>query len=345
MIVHSRFLSSLATVQRTRMLPVPGTVLRRVGERVMADTVVAQAEQHMGYRLLDLQSMLGKPVSDARRVLVKKRGEVVTAGEVLARTGGLFKAECTSPVTGTVLDARGSKVLIEVSPQRVELAAVYPGTVVRLIPDRGVVIEVSGAVVQGVWGTGKPVYARIQTVAPDGETPLRAEQITMSQMGMVLLGGRTLDLACIEQAVQVKVAGFIVGSVSGELIPALEASSLSVLVTEGVGSLGMGGRTFELLAAYDGREVCLNPQADLPEVVAPLPNDQRVKGSEDTHVLRVGSRVRAVRAPYQALTGEVVSLPSYKRRIESGILTRGAWVDLEIVGRAFVPLDNLEVII
>jgi len=344
-IVHSRFLSSLATVQRVRMLPVPGTVLRRVGDRVAAETVVAQAEQDMGYRLLDLAEMLGKPVSDARRVLVKKRGETVEAGEVLARTGGLLKAECVSPVTGTLLDARGSKVLVQIAPLHIDLTAFYPGTVVKVIPDRGVVIEVTGAVIQGVWGIGKLLRASIQVAASNGETPLQVGQITLNQMGTILLGGRTLDRAAIEQVVQTKIAGVVVGSISSELMPAIEASSLSVLVTDGIGSVGMNARTFELLRSYDGREVCLNPQANPPEIVVPLPPDTRTEGSRDAHTLQVGSRVRAVRAPYQSLIGTVVSLPVHKRRIESGVLVRGAWVDLEVVGRVFVPLDNLEVII
>ncbi|MBN1933216.1 MAG: hypothetical protein JW934_01055 [Anaerolineae bacterium] len=345
MISHSRFLSSLATIRRTRTLPVAGTVLRRVGDKVAADIVVAEADQRMGYRLLDLQVMLGKPVSDARKVLVKQqRGASIEAGEVLARTGLWRKAECVSPVTGTILDARGGKVLIEVAPQHVQLTAFYPGTVIRVLPDRGVVLDVTGAVIQGVWGTGGPFRARIHVGAPDGETPLQVGQISPNQMGTILLGGRTLDRAAVEQAVEAKIAGVVVGSISSELVPVIEATSLAVIVTEGLGGVGMNARTFELLRSYAGREVCFNPQSDAPEIVVPLPADARADGDREAQTLRVGTQVRALRSPYLALTGAVVSLPPNPRRIESGILAMGAWVDMEIVGKVFVPLDNLEIV-
>lgn len=345
MISHLRFLSSLATIQRTRTLPVPGRVLRRVGDKVAADTVVAEADQRMGYRLLDLQAMLGRPVSDARKVLVKsQRGATIEAGEVLARTGMLSKVECVSPVTGTILDARGSKVLVEVAPQHIELTAFYPGTVVKALVDRGVVIQVTGAVVQGVWGTGKPLRARINIGAPDGETPLQVDQILPSHMGAIFLGGRTVDRTSIEQAVEAKIGGIVVGSISSELMPVIEATPLSVIVTEDLGSVGMNGRTFELLRSYAGREVCFDPQAAVPEIVAPLPADTRAV-DEAAASLQVGAHVRALRSPYQALTGTIVSLPPQLHQIESGIRATCALVDMEIVGRVFVPLDNLEIVV
>lgn len=345
MISHLRLLSPLATIQRTRALPVPGRVLRRVGDKVAADIIVAEAEQRMGYRLLDLQEMLGKPVPDARKVLTKpQRGATIEAGEVLARTGWLVKAQCVSPVTGTILDVRGSKVLIEVASQRVEVKAFYPGTVVKALADRGVVLEVTGAVVQGVWGTGRPLRARIHVSAPDGETPLQLDQTIANQMGTILLGGRTLDQAAIEQAVEAKIAGVVVGSISSELAAAIEATPLAVIATEGLGSVGMNARTFDLLRSYDGREVCFDPQADVPEIVVPLPADTRAVDNEAPG-LQVGTLVRALRAPYQALTGTVISLPSQMHRVESGVLAMCALVDMEIVGRVFVPLDNLEIVV
>jgi len=40
--------------------------------------------------------------------------------------------------------------------------------------------------------------------------------------------------------------------------------------------------------------------------------------------------------------GQVASFPSHPYRVESGIRTLGAEVELDSVGRVFVPLENLE---
>ena len=55
-------------------------------------------------------------------------------------------------------------------------------------------------------------------------------------------------------------------------------------------------------------------------------------------------RVRALRAPYAGQLGQVVSLPAQPQRVESGLRTRGAVVDLDNGSRVFVPLENLEML-
>jgi hypothetical protein len=308
---------------------------------------------------------MGVRVKDARRFLIKEIGDAVEEGEVIARTGRLVKKECVSPATGIIYRAGGRKVLIQVAPQHIRVPAFYPGKVVNLVPERGAVIEVTGGLVQGVWGTGPEERGRLECVVPDGESALRAETITASHMGTILVGGRTLDVEAIAQATHNQVSGVVVGSVRGELLPAIEASGLSLVVTEGFGDLSMNSAAFDLLKSYSGREACLNPALQMrwqvcrPEIVIPLPAEGKPPTAGYVGKIAVGAVVRTLRAPYENVVGRVVALPAQPRPVSgsSGIRALGAVIEVAaaaavpqeptaapMVERILVPFENIEIL-
>lgn len=350
MLFPTSCLTPLTTIYRTREMHIPGTVLRRVGEQVIGDTVVAEAEEAMGYRLFDLEKLMGVRIVDARKVLLKERDNPIEKGEVIARAGMLVKAKFVSPVAGKIIDARGSKVLIQVNPRHIALTAFYPGKIINMIPERGVVLEVTGAVVQGMWGMGRELRGRIQPVSPDGHIPMQADQITAQHVGAILLGGQTVNADALAQAVQNKVGAIVVGSVRSDFLPAIREASVPLILTEGLGDLPMNPQTFDLLRSCQGREACFNPLTEMrwrncrPEIVIPLPASAQEAVSQPSTSLQVGTRVRVLQPPYQNAIGQVVSLPPYMRRIESGMRAYGAEVDLEPVGKAFIPFENLEIL-
>jgi hypothetical protein len=340
----------LATIYRKRVLPVAGHVHCGFGDQVASDRVLAEADIAMGYHLLDLEYDLNVEVDDPDRFLVKKIGDLVEEGEVIARRGRILPHECVSPVKGRLIDARRGKVLIETMPEHVQLRAFYPGKVVNVIPERGATLEVTAALVQGLWGTGRELRGRLDSVVPDGQTPLSREQIEISHMGTVLIGGRSLDKRAIDAAVRNQVGAVIVGSVSSALLPAIEESGLSVVATEGFGDWPMSDRAYRLLQANVGRETCISPaiqprwEVRRPEVVIPLTTETQPPVVEPGAQIEIGTTVRAMRAPYENLVGRVASLPAVPRRLASGIRAHGAVVDLQTVGRVFVPFANLEIL-
>lgn len=343
-------ITPLARIYRKRVLPGLGLVQCRYGDQVTSDRIIAKADVPMGYHLLDLEDVLGTRIKDLDQVLVVKIGDLVGEGDLIARRRGIFKRECVSPVRGKVLDARRGKVLIEALPKHVELAAFYPGKIVNVVPERGAMIEVTGALVQGLWGTGEELRARLECVAPDGETLLTADMISAVHMGTILVGGRSLDSDAIAQAVENRVAAIVVGSVTSALVPAMEASDLSVIVTEGFGDFPMNPRTFALLRTYSGRETCFSPtmqarwQVRRPEIIIPMPVEGQVPEAVYGAKLEVGTNVRALRAPYENVVGKVVALPQYPQRVASGARTYGAEVELDGEGTVFIPLENIEIV-
>ena len=62
-----RYVTRLVTVRRQRTLPFPGRVTRRLGERVAAESIIAEADVPRGYHLIELDQVLHRRVRDARR--------------------------------------------------------------------------------------------------------------------------------------------------------------------------------------------------------------------------------------------------------------------------------------
>jgi hypothetical protein len=130
-----------------------------------------------------------------------------------------------------------------------------------------------------------------------------------------------------------------------DLLPALEQSGLSVIVTEGFGTFAINARAFELLRAQSGQDACLNPtlEAKRPEIFVPEDVESPPPVAEMGAQVAVGTTVRALRAPCENAVGQVVSLPPRPFRLESGVRTMGAEVDLASVGNVFIPFENLEI--
>lgn len=345
-----RLICSGVTIRRTRMLAQPGQVTRRTGDRVASDQVVAETDVAQGYRLLEIDKALRVRAARARKAMVRRIGDVVEQGEVIARTGGLFKKEFASPVAGQIVDIQDTRVLIEAVPQSVALLALYPGQVVELIPDRGVVIESTGTLVQGAWGCGRELRTTLTSVAQGNDVPLLVGQITGEHTGTVMLGGRTLDAGVIAQAADNRVRGLIVGSVRSDLIPIIAESGVSIIVTEGFGDIPMHAEAFRLLQACAGQDICFQPSTRVgwktqrPEVFCFSFDQDRPALIAASETLNVGARARVLRAPYSDAVGEIVTLPGRPRRLASGITAWCAQVRLESGDTVYVPLENLEII-
>jgi len=145
----------LTTILRERLLPVPGVVNVRLNQRVSASEVVAEARWSREHVLLDVARNLGVSSLAADRLIRCKVGDELAANTLVASGGGLFPREARTPREGRVVVVGGGRVLIEVGETNVELRAGLPGLVMQIVPERGVVIQTAGALIQGVWGNGR----------------------------------------------------------------------------------------------------------------------------------------------------------------------------------------------
>ena len=155
--------------------------------------VVAEAVLNPEHMLLDIARGLGMSAKQADKLLQCKAGDEVGEGDILAGRLGMGRRVVRAPFPGRVMVAGEGQVLLQLDGQPQELKAGYPGLVVDLIGERGVIIETTGALIQGVWGNGGINYGllSIQALAPDAL--LAVEQLDVSLRGTVIFGGICTD--------------------------------------------------------------------------------------------------------------------------------------------------------
>lgn len=347
-------ITPMISILRERILPVPGQVLVNPGEMVGSADVVARCQLPGEIRVVDVSRALGVRREQAAKYMCTAVGEVVQANDLLAAPSGLFgrlRGGCRAPVEGQILEVRSGLILIESAPTAFELRAHIKGQVANIMPNRGVVISAGGTLIQGVWGSGGEAEGVLKVLVDHPQKPLRARSIDVSCHGTLVAGGWILDEKALQQAVEAKVRGVIVGSVNSDLCPFLESLPFPVLVTEGFGTMPMSQQAFSLLHSNMGREAMLSADtrsrwgARRPELLIPLRAEEGLPTEDPSPAqLRVGDQVRALRDPCLGAIGTVVELPDLPQVVESGARLPVAVVDLEGQEPALIPLANLELI-
>jgi hypothetical protein len=342
--------SPLSTIRRERILPAPGEVVVRIGDRVEPTQVIARAELPGDFRILQVARLLDIPGSQVKRYLRIKLGDTVQQGQIIAKRGlGKF---VESPIDGMMTASGAGRVLIEASPLPFELRAYIPGTITNIAGAYGAIIETTGAIVQGVWGAGGESFGVLKRLVKGPDKSLRARDIDPSCHGTIIIGGLGLNESVIERAEELQVQGIVTGGFHPGLIPKVKDLQFPIVVTEGIGALPMSAPIFNLLTTNEGREAAISGRLRTrwgitrPEVVIPLPADTVPSTrAQPGSALTAGARVRVVRAPYVGKAGTIVALPAHARYIETKARVRGAEVKLEEEERPiFIPLANLEVL-
>jgi hypothetical protein len=343
----------LTSIRRERVLPAPGEILVRSGDRVEAMQMVARVDVPGDFRIVSIARVLDVPVANAKRYFRVMPGDEVERGQVIARKGRLFGRTVKSPIDGEVTASGGGRLLIEAPATQFELLAYISGKVTNVLDPHGLVIETIGAVIQGVWGGGGEPSGEnlgvIRCVAENPDDLLTADSVDLSSQGNILIGGIAADKQAFEQAEEFQVRGIVVGGLLPELLTHVEGLPFPVIATEGIGAIPMSEPAFNLLHTNDGREASISGRLQTrwpvmrPEIVIPLhaeslPPSQTQPGMP----LTVGAQVRVVRAPYTGAVGTVIALPAQRRRIETGAEVYGAVVKLSEDSSVFVPLPNLE---
>jgi hypothetical protein len=336
----------LATLRRERLLPVPGEVVVQPGQRVEASDIVAHALVADAHRLVDV----------TRARLLKQEGEPVKKGEPIAQRRaalGLGHIPVPSPVDGYLMFVRNGKAVLAAISKEFELRAGIPGVVANVEREHGVVIEATGALLEGVWGNGQEDYAVMNVVGISSSAALLAEQVDVSMRSAVIAVGTVQDDAAFRRLAEMNVRGLIAGSLNSALLPAVKKLGIPVVVTDGFGAQGFSTPAYNLLVSNSGREVWVNARAwnrfagGRPEVIIPLPSPGQPPAQPvDGEALAVGKRVRVRRGPEAGKSGIVNALSEAPVKFPNAVRARAAFVEAEDApGQAFtVPFANLEIL-
>lgn len=355
-------------IRKIRRLPLKGSVMAKVGDKVMAESIVARTEIPGVIQSVKVAEILGLEPQDAIAALRVDQGASVEAGQIIAETRsffGLFKSECKTPYAGTVelISPKTGHVGVRLGSKPVEVSAYIDGSVAEVIESEGVVVETFGALVQGIFGIGGERAGELAVAVDSPETMLTDDLISDTYAGKVVVGGCGVTCSALKKAASVGVSGIVVGAIVdtdlveylghdiGVAITGQEDIVTTLILTEGFGSIAMASRTFDLLKSLAGRKVSINGATQIragvirPEIIASL--DKRPESAEDTgagQILDIGTHIRVIREPYFGALGTVTALPHEPVQVESGAVVRILETQLQDGRSVRVPRANVEII-
>ena len=339
----------LTSIIRERILPVPGTVVVRLNQKVSPSDVIAEANWSREHVLLNVAHQLRIKPEAADRLIKFNLNDLVADKAEVAVGEGLFPRVVRAPRAGRVVAVGGGQVLLEVGETKIELRAGIPGTVVEVIPNRGVMIQTAGALVQGIWGNGRIDSGSLVNIAEKPDGVLTADRLDVSLRGSVLLAGMVKDAETLKAAAELPVRGLILSSIYPSFLPVAREMRYPIVVTDGFGPVPMNSAAFRLLSTNSKRDVTVNAEVydrysgARPEVIITLPvNDPPAPRNVETFA--PGLQVRLRRPPFMAAIGTITAMKPGLTTLPSGLHARAADVKLDNGENVVVPLVNLEVV-
>lgn len=358
----------LTLIRKKRLLPIPGRVLVSVGKEVEANDIVAEAELPGKVYSVNVANRLGVEPSELRGYMLKKEGDEVKKGEVVAQTRSFIKflrSSVESPITGkidSISDITG-QVLFREPPKILPLKAYIKGKIVSVEESFGVEIETEGTFIQGIFGIGGETNGEIRVAVETPDEELLPEHIHETDKGKVIIGGRHASLDTIKKAIKIGVSAIVVGGIHdkdlrqllgydiGVAVTGTEQIGLTLIVTEGFGQIPMANYTFKLLKARDGEKASVSGATQIragvmrPEIiVSGAPKNMDVKRKDEMRSwMEIGDKVRIIREPFFGKIGKVTQLPPQPTKIDTESEVRILEVELEDGTRVKVPRANVEI--
>ena len=341
---------ALTTILRRRMLPIPGRVTARKNQKVSASDVVAEAEFAEEHLLIDVARQLGISPKAADKLITCKVGDTLRKDAVIADGGGLIPNLVKTPRAGQVIAVGGGQVLMNAGDSTVELKAGIPGEVIEIIPNRGVILQNTGSLIQGIWGNGKIDTGLLRTLPISPEEPLKPENLDIEFRGAILLGSYCGSAETLNAAAELPVRGLILSGIHPSLLPLARRMSYPILVTDGFGPRVMNRAAYKILSTSAEREttLCAEPydrfEGTRPEIVIPVQVAQLPSEPREIETFAPEQKVLLLRNPYAGEIGMLTHLRPGLTQFPSGLRAAAGNVRLENGEEILVPLINLEVV-
>jgi len=245
----------------------------------------------------------------------------------------------------------------------VVLPAGLRGQVVKTTARGGVIIQTRAAVLMGNIGAGQQVAGFLTLWQPTHSQP------SPVPAGAILVIPGPASFAMLRQAVASGVVGIVAGSIemrdfegflgldAFDLLNSVDIDmaqarlpSLTLLFTQGLGSLSMPQSTFQLLTRYQGSIALLTGVTSTryalsPELVISLPEAETQRNWQPSTYdpsLRLGSHVRVRSGANAGITGDIDYFFIHQHRFLSGVQGRAVRLRLADGNTMIVPIMNIE---
>jgi|GEM_PF-1815962 len=330
-------------------VPIPrGATLRvGVGSAVTPDQVLAVRRPPETPITVDVARRLRLAPAEVAELLLVHPGELIEADTVIARSPrGQVAA---SPVSGLLVAysrTDGTALVAPLGPEQPVLGHVSGR--VRGIEDGAISVEVRGAMLRGVGGTGEAVHGELVVAVHEPGEELRAGAIDVSATGKIVVGGSRASAETLTRARAMGIAGMVLGGVLDKELRDFEAiqrrrreigglsGSFGLVLLEGFGKVGFDPQLFAWFRQHVGHMASLfGAEQRLYVYEATRPPERR-------SLPRIGERVIAHRRPFQGRGGVLVAMLDDLHATPSGLASTMALVRFEDGRLAPVPLANLE---
>jgi len=338
----------LTHVRRDRMLPVKGHILAGIGSRVGALDVVAEADVAGDHIILDIRRVFNlRSAEEALSKMRYKPGEKVEKGDILAQTGGLLPRVVRAPIDGKVIAITRGQVVLETAGHKYSLLAGITGTVTEVLPDRGLVIESDGALLQGVWGNGQIASGILLTTKQLPEEELTRSMLDVSLRSAVVVAGFVAHADTLVAAHDLPVRALVLSSITADLIDQAREAEFPIILMEGFGRIPLNQTARGLLTSNLKRDIVVNAtmnreRFEIPELFIPLP--AQGQPTQEYAELTKGKTVRVTIQPYEGQAATVVTLRPGLTRLTNGQRVTAADIQLESGQIVTLPLANLDVL-
>lgn len=341
---------ALTTIRRERLLPFPGKVLARKGQKVKATDVLAECDLTPEFALVEYARGLGLSPQKADTYVQVKVGMDIEKNDLIAGPVGIMKRVVRSPYAGRVVLMGDGQCLIRLKSQSFTLQAGFEATVVELIAERGVILQTVGVLAQGIWGNGRVAYGIVVAVLDQADDELTESHLDQRAQNAIVIGSFVTKGIALEKAASLPIRGLVLGGLEANLIPIAERMPYPILVLDGFGPYPINPHAYAMLATNEKREAYLSAErrdsfhGTNSEIIIPLPIEDYLTASRETSELSVGKSVRLCRSPYNGCIGKVERLLSGKAILPNGLSVQAVQVRLADNELVIAPIANLEII-
>ncbi len=330
-----------------------------LGWSVASQIVVRRERWSGGYKTRSVP--LVRPGQNVEPWQAIIRIERIKAAEELAAVPHVSLPGIVNPSPNTKFSTEASNTQREIEI----LPAGLHGRVVDITSRGGVIIESHATLLQGAIGAGKQVAGALTMWQATNAT----DQAQAIPPGALLVVPGPLNLTMLHQALVSGIVGVIASSISSrdlegflrtdliELIGSVNVEQaqahlppLSMLFTEGLGTIAMPVHTINLLSHYQGSIALLSGATSVhrgifPDLVISLPSkevqeDWQPIQPDPTVVL--GSQVRVCGGEYEGAISTVTYLFAHEQVFLSGVRARAVRLLLEDGSMVTVPLTSVE---
>ncbi|MGJ3239723.1 MAG: hypothetical protein ACFE0Q_13515 [Anaerolineae bacterium] len=346
---EQRPISEMIRIRRRTMLPdyATGNVRAELGSIVDVREVVARGLVPARHIIIDAAHELNVNAQDVPELLRVQLRQPVRQKQLLAGRDPERGRRVFAPIEGMVVHVDKGRIIMQALPEIIDLQAGVRGQVVQVFEGRGIAVEATGAIVQGIWGNDRHVIASIRFEPPDGMESISEDDINTTYRGDIIITHTPLTATKIRVAQSQSIAGIIAPSMDANLEEQALNSPIAIMLTTGFGEHRILRGTLQILEAYEGYQALLDAAYPhrFDDRRAELMIHQRATediASGQSLPLRIGMTVRITRAPYIGRSGTVRELPDQRILLENGLRVPGAYVEIGVDEVVAVPLANLE---